>query len=258
MNKILEFKNKDNKTGKEKIVGKMEIKNQTNDSAELYFYGDIVSSTWGKWEKEDKCPQDVADFLNDIKNTKNLNIYVNSGGGSVFAGVSIYNMLKRNSAYKTVYVDGLAASIASVIALSGDKVIIPATAQFMIHSPWTIALGNAKDFRKTADDLDKIETSIINVYKENLRDGIDINTIIDMVHAETWLNGEEASKYFNVEVSDDIEAVACASQYFSEYKNVPKNLLNNNINNNYKNLHAYPNNSDNLKAQKMKVELELI
>ena len=128
MNKILELKNKDLRTGKEKLVGKMEIKNQTNTSAELYFYGDIVSSTWSKWEKEDKCPQDVADFLNEIKNTNELSIYINSGGGSVFAGISIYNMLKRHSAYKTVYVDGLAASIASVIALAGDKVIIPATA----------------------------------------------------------------------------------------------------------------------------------
>lgn len=251
MNKILELKNKDLRTGKEKLVGKMEIKNQTNTSAELYFYGDIVSSTWSKWEKEDKCPQDVADFLNEIKNTNELSIYINSGGGSVFAGISIYNMLKRHSAYKTVYVDGLAASIASVIALAGDKVIIPATAQYMIHSPWTMAIGNATDFRKVADDLDKIETSIINVYKENLRDGVNIDEIIDMVHKETWLNGEEASKYFNIEVSNDVEAVACTSDYFIQYKNVPKSLLKNNT-------YSNSSNTKDLKAQKLKVELQLL
>lgn len=254
MNKILEFKNKDQKTGKGKTVGKLEIKNKTADFAELYFYGDIVSSTWEKWEKEDKCPQDVSDFLNEIKDVKNINIYINSGGGSVFAGLAIYNQLKRHSAYKTVYVDGLAASIASVICLCGDRVIIPSTAQFMIHSPWTFTWGNAKDLRKMADDLDRIETSIINVYKENLKDGVDINTIIDMVHAETWLNGEEASKYFNVEVSDKVEAVACVSEYFNHYKNVPKSLLNNSVNKPVRNT----TNSTNLQKQKIKLQLDLI
>lgn len=254
MNKILNFKDKDLRTGKEKTVGKLEIKNKTDDYAELYFYGDIVSSTWCKWEKEDKCPQDVADFLNDINGVKNLNIYLNSGGGSVFAGIAIYNMLKRNHAYKTVYVDGLAASIASVIALAGDKTIIPATAQFMIHSPWSICVGNAVDFRKMADDLDKIETSIINVYKENLKDGIDINEIIEMVHNETWLNGEQASQYFNIEVSDDIEAVACTSQYFNQYKHTPKSLISNKNKTNNTITQA----DNNIKKQKLKVELQLL
>lgn len=257
MNKVLELKNKNNKTGQEQIVGTIQIKNQSSNSAELYFYGDIVSSTWGKWEKEDKCPQDVSDFLNEVKDVKNLFIYVNSGGGSVFAGISIYNMLKRHSAYKTVYVDGLAASISSVIALAGDKVVIPATAQFMIHSPWTYAVGNASNFRKTADDLDKIETSIINVYKENLRDGVDIEEIIEMVHKETWLNGEEASKYFNVEVSDELEAVACVSQYFNQYKNVPQNLMHGSFNRVFTNIPT-DNVNKNIKAQKLKVELNLL
>ncbi|WP_330594436.1 Clp protease ClpP, partial [Clostridioides difficile] len=65
-----------------------------------------------------------------------MNIYINSGGGSVFAGMAIYNMLKRHEGFKTVYVDGIAASIASVIALAGDRVVIPQNAYFMIHKPW--------------------------------------------------------------------------------------------------------------------------
>ena len=121
----------------------------------------------------------------------------------------------------------------------------------MIHSPWTMAIGNATDFRKVADDLDKIETSIINVYKENLRDGVNIDEIIDMVHKETWLNGEEASKYFNIEVSNDVEAVACTSDYFIQYKNVPKSLLKNNT-------YSNSSNTKDLKAQKLKVELQLL
>ncbi len=249
MNKILEFKDRDRRTGKIKTVGNLEIKNKTQNYAELYFYGDIVSSSWMKWEKEDKCPQDVADFLNDLDGIKNINIYINSGGGSVFAGLAIYNQLKRNPAYKTVCIDGLAASIASVIALSGDKVIIPSTAQYMIHKPWTFAVGNSLDFRKLADDLDKIETSIVNVYKENLKDDVDIEDIIKMMEEETWMNGEEASKYFNIEVSDDVEAVACASQYFDYYKNVPNSFLNRPTNNNVSNDFA---------KEKLKLQIDLI
>lgn len=226
--KILELKVKD-KTGKERNSGRLEIRNQTGKSAELYFYGDIVSSTWGKWEAEDRCPQDVTDFLKQLDGNEDINIYVNSGGGDVFAGIAIYNTLRRNPANKTVYVDGLAASIASVIALAGDKVIIPATAQFMIHKPWSWTYGNANDLRKLADTLDSVEESIINVYKEHLREGVDIETIRQMVNDETWLTGDKAAEYFNIEVSDELKVVACVSDYFSQYRNVPENLKNQRI-----------------------------
>ncbi|EGT4137959.1 Clp protease ClpP [Clostridium perfringens] len=227
VSKILELKNKDRKTGQEKVVGKMEIKNEFEDRADLFFYGDICSSTWGCWEDEDKCPQDVADFLKDLDNNKEINIYINSGGGSVFAGLAIYNQLKRHPANKTVYVDGLAASISSVIALAGDKVIIPKNAQFMIHKPWSWAIGNANDLRKTADSLDSCEQSILNVYEENLKDGVDIETIKQFVNDETWFTGEEAAKYFNIDVQEESELVACASEYFEKYKNIPRNLFKN-------------------------------
>ena len=222
VSKILELKNKDRKTGQEKVVGKMEIKNKLEDRADLFFYGDICSSTWGCWEDEDKCPQDVADFLKDLDNNKEINIYINSGGGSVFAGLAIYNQLKRHPANKTVYVDGLAASISSVIALAGDKVIIPKNAQFMIHKPWSWAIGNANDLRKTADSLDSCEQSILNVYEENLKGGVDIETIKQFVNDETWFTGEEAAKYFNIDVEEESELVACASEYFEKYKNIPR------------------------------------
>lgn len=226
MSKVLELKNKDIKTGQEKVVGKMEIKNKTDSSVDLYFYGDICSSTWDCWEDEDKCPQDVADFLKEIENNKDLNIYINSGGGSVFAGIAIYNQLKRHPAHKIVHVDGLAASISSVIALAGDRVIIPKNAQFMVHKPWSFSWGNANDLRKTADSLDSCEKSILNVYEENLNEGVDIETIKQFVNDETWFTGEEAGKYFNIEVEEENEAVACASEYFKEYRNTPKKLFN--------------------------------
>ncbi|PFA36786.1 Clp protease ClpP, partial [Bacillus cereus] len=70
-----------------------------------------------------------------------------------------------------VYVDGVAASIASVIVLAGDRVVVPSNAFLMIHKPWTVGVGNANDLRKMAEDLDNIESGIMNVYKENLKEG---------------------------------------------------------------------------------------
>lgn len=203
----------------------MEIKNLTDDSAELFFYGDIVSSEWGKWEDTDTAPEDVRSFLKEIEGVNNLNIYINSGGGSVFAGLAIYNMLKRHKANKTVHVDGLAGSIASVIAMAGDKLIMPSNAFLMIHKPWVGAMGNSNDLRKMADDLDSIETGILNVYEENLQEGVDMEQIKQMVNTETWLNGKEAAKFFNIEVAEENKMAACASDYFKNYHNIPEALV---------------------------------
>lgn len=233
MPKIYQFTKKD-KVGNIKNAGKMEIKNKTNNSADLFFYGDIVSTSynpddwWSSGDPEDRAPQDVANFLNELDGMTDINIHVNSGGGDVFAGLAIYNILKSNGANKTVYVDGLAASIASVIALAGDTVIIPKTAQFMVHNPWTFMFGgyNAADLLKVADMLDNIKQPILNVYSEHLKDGIDIETIQQMMDEEKWLTGDQAADYFNIQVEENIEAAACAnSEFFSKYKHTPKNLI---------------------------------
>lgn len=207
----------------------MNVKNQTETTADIYFYGDIVNDSWlSEWYPDDMCPADVKEVLDEVQG-KDLNIYVNSGGGSVFGGMAIYNMLKRHQGKKTVYVDGLAGSIASVIALAGDEVIIPATAYMMIHKPWSGVYGNADDMRKMADDLDRIQEGILNVYKENLRENIEIETIEEMVNAETWLTGEEAAKYFNIKtVETDVLNYSTFDK--NNYKNVPKNLLENSNN----------------------------
>jgi len=80
-------------------VGFMEIKNAAGGSIELYIYGDIVSSEWDKWTPEDTCPQDITDFLNGIDNNADLTVYINSCGGDVFAGIGIYNILKRHKGH---------------------------------------------------------------------------------------------------------------------------------------------------------------
>lgn len=227
MPKILKLKNEDKKTGKLKNVGSIEIKNQTEEKAELYFYGDIVSSSWESyWYEEDKCPQDITDFLKELESSKSIDIFINSGGGSVHGGLAIYNLLKRHQGQKTVYVDGIAASIASVIAMAGDKIIIPSNAQFMIHKPLTWCGGNADDLRKTADILDTCQKSITNIYMENVKEGITEEKIMELINNETWFTGDEVAHYFNVEVEEQSDVVACSSQYFSKYSKTPSNILN--------------------------------
>ncbi len=198
----------------------LEVKNVTETTADLYFYGDIVSSWWGAWDNTDQYPEIVKNFLDNAKG-KNLNIYVNSGGGSVFAGITIYNMIKHYKGSKTVYIDGLAGSIASVIALAGDRVVMRTGSTFMIHKPLLCLWGgyNAADMKKMANDLDAIQRCIMQVYQENLRPGASMDEVEKMVNAETWLSSDEASKYFNIEIEAGYEAVACASDYLEKFSN---------------------------------------
>jgi ATP-dependent Clp protease, protease subunit len=202
---------------KENQSGSIEIKNKTKQSADLYIYGYIADE---KWYDSDIIPNDVKKLLDEVKDASNLNIYINSGGGSVFAGMAIYHMLKRNKARKTVFVDGLAGSIASVIAFCGDELIVPRNSYLMIHKAWTFAMGNADELLKTAESLETIDKGILNVYEKNLRSGITTSAIKDLIDAETWLTGEEANEYFDIQVADPLEAVACSGKL--DYINTPK------------------------------------
>lgn len=213
-----------NKKLDRKTTGRIEVKNVTEQSADLFFYGDIVDDSWYSWYGDEaQYPMNIANLLEEAEG-KALNIYINSGGGHVFGGMAIYNMLKRFEGTKTVYVDGMAASIASVICLAGDRIIIPKTAYMMIHKPMSGQYGNATELRKLADTLDRIEVGIMNAYEENLNEGVDIETVRDMVHKETWLTGEEAAEYFNIELSD-VSAAACVSNLADGYKNIPEGLV---------------------------------
>lgn len=212
----------------------LKIKNMTKTSADLYFYGDIVSDWMDAWSIEDKYPEEIRRFLNEA-NGKDLNIYINSGGGSVFAGMAIYNMLKRHPGHKKVVVDGLAASISSVIALVGDEIEIPSNAYFMIHKPWSYCQGDAEDFKTRSDMLNKLEEGIISVYEENLADGTSVDDIKNMMSEETWMTGEEASKIFNnITAVSSLNVLNCASDM--EFKNRPKNLTNKKVDEELENL----------------------
>lgn len=224
--KELKFYNKD-RDGNTKVCGSMTIKNQTDSSADLFFYGDIVSETWqSECYEDDMAPGDVKEFLDQLDGTENINIHINSGGGSVFGGIAIYNMLRRNNAHKTVYVDGLAASIASVIMMAGDEIVMPKNATVMIHKPsasYFFTTKNADDLRKDAESLDTCQEAIMQTYMTKAK--VDKEEIEQKVNDETWLTGEEAAELFDIKVEEANDAVACAgSSMFFCYKNVPTSL----------------------------------
>lgn len=207
----------------------MEIKNASDNSADLYIYGDIVTE---KWYDTDVAPDEIRELLKQVDNVDNLNIYISSGGGSVFSGLAIFNMLKRHKAYKTVYVDGIAASISSVIMFAGDKIVVPSNSFVMVHKPLVGIYGNSNDLQKMIDDLNAIEEGIMNVYAENLKEGVDIETVRQMVQEETWLNGKECSEIFNIEVGEENKVAACTSDYYKEYKQLPNELVVEEVHNN--------------------------
>lgn len=226
---ILELKKRD-RNNKFRKVGSIEIRNQAENEADLYFFGDINSDSLGEWQKyypDDKAPGDVQDFLDRLEGVSKIKVHINSGGGSVFGGIAIYNILMRYDAEITVYVEGLAASIASVIAMAGDKIIIPRNAQMMIHKPSSMAWGDADKMRKEADILDGCQKVIVNTYMRHAKEGVTEEQINDLVNAETWKNGEEWQEYFDIEVSAGNTAAAAASEYFGKYLNLPENLKEN-------------------------------
>ncbi len=196
-----------------------QIKNKTETSADIYLYDEIGDS----WYGESTSAKGFKKELDKIGDVKILNIYINSPGGSVFDGMAIYNQLKRHKAQKNVYVDGFAASIASVIALAGDKITIPKNAYFMIHQPWSITWGNAAEFRRMADALDTIEDGILNVYEGHSY--LSRDRIKKMMEDETWMTGEEAFAYgFADEVGEEIQVAASVakSEIWGKFKKAPK------------------------------------
>lgn len=226
MQKVLRLQKKD-KNNQYREIGSIEIRNETETAADLCFFGDINSESLGEWQKyfpEDKAPKDVQDFLDQLDGVTKINVHINSGGGSVFGGIAIYNILKRYNAEITVYVEGLAASIASVIAMVGDRIIIPKNAQMMIHKPSSIAWGNADDMRKEADILDGCQKVILNTYMQHTKEGVTPEQINALIDAETWKNGEEWQEFFDIEVSEKSNIAACTSDYFERYNNLPETL----------------------------------
>lgn len=165
------------------------------ESVELRIEGDIVDDDEA-WLYEwfgmpSTSPNAFKEELSQFKG-KDITVWIDSYGGSVFAAAGIYNALKEHDGKVTVKIDSKAMSAASVIAMAGDEVLMSPMAVMMIHNPLTAAYGNMHDLRKVADILDTIKDSIINAYA--LKTGRSRSKISQMMDDETWMSANVAVK----------------------------------------------------------------
>ena len=180
----------------------------------LYIYGQIgyeVSADYTRLALDDSTDGD-------------LELRINSGGGDVFEGQAIYSLLES---WKTttgnrviVYIDGIAASVASVIAMAGSDIQMSSNSLMMIHNPWTpAAVGGADDLRDLANVLDKIRETIVTVYET--RSGIDRDAIGLMMDEETWFTAAEAVNFgFADQIVNASEETVASIKAFN-YVNAP-------------------------------------
>ena len=164
-------------------------------------------------------------FMRDLRGMGELDeihLSIHSPGGDVLDGWAIYNSLKNSKAKITARVEGLAASMASVILMAADTVEIPENAYVMIHNPWGLAVGDAEEMRDTADLLDKLGNGLVNAYAS--RTGNDEKAIREWMDAETWMDGKEAVERGFADKL--IGAVALSARAFDnrKFKMTPKSL----------------------------------
>ncbi|WP_271006172.1 head maturation protease, ClpP-related [Listeria seeligeri] len=191
--------------------------------ADVYIYGEIVSY---KWDDEDTTASSFLKDLKELGDVNLINLHVNSPGGNVFEGIAISNMIKTHKAYVVAYVDALAASISSVIVAGADKVIMYENSMQMIHNPWSGKVGNAKEFRKMADNLDAIAESSVITYLNKAGEKLTEEKIKQIMDEETWLSAKEA---LNFGLCDEIYesnqiAASISDELFEKYQHVPENL----------------------------------
>ena len=163
-----------------------EIKNATADVAEVYIY-DQIGEDW--WTGAGVTAKGFVDELSKVT-APQIHLRINSPGGSVFDAQAIYTALNRHPATVTTFIDGLAASAASYIALAGDRVVMAANALLMIHNPMGGVTGDATDMRKMADVLDKIRDTIVGIYADKTKKRYE--DLVDAMDAETWYTAREA------------------------------------------------------------------
>lgn len=189
-----------------------------NGEAEIYVYGEI-GGFWGGVEAEDFAKEVGA------LDAETINVRINSPGGSVFDGVAIYNALAVHPSNIVVHIEGIAASIASVIAMAGDEIRIGESANVMIHKPWSFAIGDADGMRKEAEILDKLEGGIVAIYAA--RTGKTAEEIAPLVAAESWYRGQEAvdAGFADTMVPAKKKEKAARSDLLALFHNTPADLV---------------------------------
>ncbi|NOR69532.1 MAG: hypothetical protein GQ532_07530, partial [Methylomarinum sp.] len=163
-------------------------------------------------------------FVDELKKSKNkpTKVRINSGGGSVFEGLSIYNAIKSHGNV-TIQIDGLAASIASLIAMSGNRVEMAANALIMIHNPYSMSEGDSKQLRKQADLLDKCKTTMLEAYAS--KTGLEPSEISKIMDEESWFTADEALQLGLIDsIYEPLQAAA--SYHGIEHFNLPARIKN--------------------------------
>lgn len=161
------------------------VKDEAGNETELLLEGVIASTSWWGDEVTPKA------FKNELKkHTGDITVRINSPGGDVFAGVSIYNALVEHDGKVTVKVEALAASAASFVAMAGEDIIMLPGSMMMIHNPWTFAVGDKDELAKVVEMLEKTGDSIASIYVA--RTGKSEEEIADLLAAETWMTAQEA------------------------------------------------------------------
>ena len=199
------------------------IQNKANKVAEVYIFDEIGSHG-----------VTAQKFIEEIKGLgdRPINIRINSLGGDVFNGMAIHNVLKKRTYNTTVYIEGIAASIATIIALGADEVIMAENSLFMIHNAWGGVMGDAKEMRKSAATLEKISNELTEIYVK--KTGLSYEAISEMMDNETWLSADEAYELGFVDSISD--AMKIATKYdVSKFKNITNEEIQNKFNNNIKN-----------------------
>lgn len=192
---------------------------QQNGVGEILIYEEIGESFWGGGISAKR----FADDLKALGDLHTINLRINSPGGDVFDGVTIYNQLLNHKARVEVHIDGLAASAASLIAMVGDKITIAESAMIMVHNPWTIAMGDYREMQKVAEMLSKVRDSSVATYAK--RTGLDSKAIIKLLDAETWMTGQEAVDQGFADEMSPAKAVESSFKMCAKYKNAPAAIL---------------------------------
>lgn len=184
---------------KSKYIWKIQQSTKKQNTLDIYIYSDIKADSFD-WLKMCTVESTTSGeyFKKELAKypgIEHISLYVNSLGGSIYEAVSIRNQLKRNSAYVTGYVDGFACSAASFILTGCDKVIMYSNTMQMIHNIWNMVIGNSKQLRKAADDLDTIMIGNRQAYLEKSGGKITEKKLIEFMDAETWLTADQCIQY---------------------------------------------------------------
>jgi ATP-dependent Clp protease protease subunit len=182
---------------------------------ELYLYDAIGKDYFG----DGITAESVKKALAEMDPKAELQIFVNSPGGSVFEGLAIYNQIKRWSGKKKIYIDGIAASIASVIAMAGDEIHMASNGMMMIHEPWGMTAGTAQDMRKYAESLDKVSDTLLDTYVT--RTAGDRKKIKEWMSAETWMSADEAVERGFATAKTEEKAIKAEFPMLAKFTKVP-------------------------------------